>query len=46
VTLVVRRTDAPLAITLRCGACSATLCVVVGSWGNGPIVRVVFLGGV
>ena len=43
-TLVLRRTDAPLRLTLgSAGVCRVSLCVIVGSFGAGPLLRVVFL---
>jgi hypothetical protein len=46
VTLILRRTDAPLRLALgSAGVCRVGLCEIVGSFGTGPLLRVVFLGG-
>jgi hypothetical protein len=45
VTLIVRRLDAPALADLgAAGVCRVSLCAVVGAWGAGPIVRIIFLG--
>lgn len=45
-TLIVRRIDAPVTRRLgRCGVCRVGLCEIVGMFGRGPLLRVVFLGG-
>lgn len=43
-TLILRRTDAPLALRLgKAGVCRVSLCEVVGAWGTGRVTRVVIL---
>lgn len=45
-TLILRRIDAPAWRKLgTAGVCRVGLAEVVGCWGCGPLVRVVFLGG-
>ncbi len=43
-TLILRRTDAPLRLALgSAGVCRVSLCEIVASFGTGPGLRVVFL---
>lgn len=43
-TLIIRRTDAALLTDLgAAGVCRVSLCEIAGSFGTGPLLRVVFL---
>jgi hypothetical protein len=45
VTLILRRVDSPVWVRLRAaGRCRVSLCEILGAFGSGPVVRVVFLG--